>query len=145
MPESITAIQEAIIKEFVFLAEDMELTLHHLIDHGKALPPLSPSEQQDQYLVDGCQSKVWILSSYAADRVHYRAQSNAVITQGLVSLLIRTLSGQNTTDILRAELFFPSRIQMSRFIGTQRSIGFTRMWTEMKKHALSYISKVQER
>ena len=143
MSNTIDVIQEEIITEFASLADNMELTLHHLMDQGKVLPQLSSEEQQDKYLVNGCQAKVWILSSYANEQVHYRAQSNTAITQGLVSLLIRILSGQSIVDILKAEFFFPARIHMNRFIGTQRSIGFTRIWSEMKKHALYHASKMQ--
>ena len=138
MPATIADIQEEIVQEFTLLSEDLELTLYHLIDQGKQLPELPTSDQQTQYLVKGCQAKVWLLSESRDERIYYRAQSDAAITRGLVSLLLRTFSGQRPLDILQAELFFPTRIQMHRFIGTQRSGGFVQMFTHIKQHALQY-------
>ena len=138
MAETIAAIQEEIIEEFVTLAEDVELSLYYLIDQGEKLPPLLSTGQKDQYLIKGCQAKVWLLSDVRDERVYYRAQSDAAVTRGLVSLLLRIFSGQRPSDILQAELFFPSRIQMQRFIGTQRTGGFAQMLTQIKRYALVY-------
>ena len=137
---SISAIQEDIIEEFAVLSEDMEFTLYHLIDQGKLLPTFSPEEMRDEYLVQGCQAKVWIRSIAEKDRLYYRAQSDAAVTRGLVGLLVRIFSGHLALDILRAELFFPARIGMSRFVGTKRSGGFAMMCSEIKKQAQAFSS-----
>ncbi len=128
--------QEQIITEFAVLAEDLELTLHHLIDQGRLLPPLATDEQQNAYLVEGCQSSVWLLADCRAGNMYYRAQSDAAITRGLISLLLRIFSDRPIADILQSKLFFPTRIHMDRFIGTQRTSGFSRMVMQIKQHAL---------
>ena len=139
MPDVIDAIQEEIIDEFVALTEDVELSLLHLIDQGEKLPPLPTADQQEQHLVKGCQAKVWLLADIKDGRMYYRAQSDAAITRGLVSLLLRIFSGQYPSDILQTELFFPTRMQMQRFIGTQRTGGFAQMLQHIKQQALSYV------
>ena len=142
MRASISSIQDEIVEEFALLSEDMELTLHHLIDQGKLLPVFSSEEMRDEYLVRGCQSKVWIQSTAEGDRVYYRAQSDAAVTRGLVGLLVRIFSGQRALDITTAELFFPARVGMGRFVGTRRSGGFAMMCSEIKKQAQVFCSSV---
>lgn len=142
MSATIAAIQEEIISEFSLLAEDTELTLHHLMDQGRTLLPFPEESKKDKHLVKGCQSKVWLLSSCKEARMCYRATSDAAITRGLVSLLLRIFSGQPAAAILRSELFFPARIHMDRFIGTQRSGGFSLMFSQIKQHALAQYKQI---
>ena len=140
-PLSIEAQQQALIEEFSMLAEDYELLLTHLIDQGKTLPALNEEDKKEVYLVKGCLSRVWLLASHDQEkRMHYRAQSDAAITRGLICLLLRIYSHQPAEEVLKSELFFPSAIRMERFIGTQRSGGLEAMLTRIKQEALATLS-----
>ena len=131
-------IQEEIVEEFSLLSEDRELLLHHLIELGEKLPKLKESERRETTLVKGCQSKVWITAYYEPPYVYYAGESNALITQGLVSLLIRVYSRQSVEGILNSILFFPKKIHMEKFIGTQRSGGFALMIEKIKSYARNF-------
>ena len=143
MSSTIAQIQEEIIEEFAILDGDMEMTNFYVMELGQKLPELEASEKIEDNIVKGCQSKVWLTASLEGNRVIYKADSNTAITKGLVSLLVRILSGQPASDIVQAELFFPQRIGMERFIGTQRSNGFAAMIKQMKLYALAFNSKME--
>ena len=130
--ESIDKIQEQIIDEFSVLSEDLEMAALFIMELGQKLPKMEESEIIDQNLVKGCQSKVWLTAMIEDEKIFYNADSNAEITKGLVSLLIRIFSGQKADDIINADLYFIEKIGMNRFIGTQRSNGFASMIKQMK-------------
>lgn len=135
---TIKAIQEEIIEEFSMLDGDMEMTLNYLMELGEKLAPLEESEMTEENIVKGCQSKVWLVSDMKDGSVSFKADSNTAITKGLVSLLVRVYSDQKAQDILDQPLYFPEKIGMNRFIGTQRSNGFAAMVKQMKLYALAY-------
>lgn len=143
MPESIKDIQDSIIEEFSILDGDQEMTNFYIMELGQKLAPMNDELKTDENIVKGCQSKVWLTASLAGDRVTFEADSNTAITKGLVSLLVRILSNQKADDIVNAELFFPEKIGMDRFIGTQRSNGFAAMIKQMKMFALALKSKIE--
>ncbi len=130
--ESIDKIQEQIIDEFSVLSGDLEMAALFIMELGQKLPKMEESEIIDQNLVKGCQSKVWLTAMIEDEKIFYNADSNAEITKGLVSLLIRIFSGQKADDIINADLYFINKIGMNRFIGTQRSNGFASMIKQMK-------------
>ena len=130
--------QEKIIDEFAILDGDQEMTNFYIMELGQKLPEMPEEDKTDKNIVKGCQSKVWLTSSNDKGRVTYHADSNTAITKGLVSLLVRIFSDQPAADIVGAEVFFPEKIGMSRFIGTQRSNGFAAMIKQMKLEALAY-------
>jgi cysteine desulfuration protein SufE len=140
---TIEATQNEIINEFSLLDGEMEMTLQYLMELGQKLPPLSEEYRMEENIVKGCQSKVWLNAEMKDDKIIFRADSNTAITKGLVSLLVRILSGQKPDDILNADLFFMSQIKMDRFIGTQRSNGFASMIKQMKWYALAFKTKMQ--
>jgi cysteine desulfuration protein SufE len=140
---SITEIQEAVIQDFSMLDGDMEMTIGYLMELGEKLPVMNEDEKTDSNIVKGCQSKVWLLASEDDGKVSFRADSNTAITKGLVSILVRVLSGQTPDDIMNADLFFKEKIGMNRFIGTQRSNGFAAMIKQMKNYALALKMKMQ--
>ena len=140
---SIKEKQEEIIEEFAILDGDMEMTNFYVMELGQKLPPMDEEGKTEENIVKGCQSKVWLTASLDGDIVNYEADSNTAITKGLVSLLVRTFSGQKVNDILNEEVYFPERIGMERFIGTQRSNGFGAMIKQMKLYALAYKSKIE--
>jgi cysteine desulfuration protein SufE len=140
---SIEASQNEIINEFSLLDGEMEMTLQYLMELGQKLPPLPEKYRTEENIVKGCQSKVWLNAEMKEDKVIFEADSNTAITKGLVSLLVRVLSGQKVDDILNADLFFMTQIKMDRFIGTQRSNGFASMIKQMKWYALAFKTKMQ--
>ena len=136
MLQSIVEIQEEIIDEFTLLADDREETLFYLMELGEKLPPLDESLKIDKFIVEGCQSKVWLVPQQCDGRMSFGADSNSDITKGLVSLLVRIFNDQRAEDILDADLFFIDKIGMNRFVGTQRSNGFASMIRQIRIHAL---------
>ncbi len=135
---SIQEEQEKIVEEFAILDGDQEMANFYIMELGQKLPEMDDSDRTEQNIVKGCQSKVWLISENNAGVIKYFADSNTAITKGLVSLLIRVLSNQTANDIVNADIYFPVKIGMSRFIGTQRSNGFASMIKQMKIEALAY-------
>jgi len=133
-----TEAQDQIIEEFAILDGDQEMMNFYIMELGQKMELLDEEYMIDDNLVKGCQSKVWLKSELTGDKVKYLADSNTGITKGLVSLLIRVFSGQTPEDIISAEVYFPEKIGMSRFIGTQRSNGFLAMIKQMKLEAIAY-------
>ncbi len=129
-------IQQQIIEEFAVLDGDMEMTIEYLMELGEKLPAFPDTARTDQNIVTGCQSKVWLSAEKKAGKIILHADSNTAITKGLVSLLIRVLSDQTPDDILNADLYFPAKIGMNRFIGTQRSNGFASMVKQINNYAI---------
>lgn len=140
---SIQSQQNEIIKEFSLLDGDMEMTLFYLIELGQKLPPLPEAYRTEENIVKGCQSKVWLNADMKEDKIFFVADSNTAITKGLVSLLVRILSGQKPESILNADLFFMTEIKMDRFIGTQRSNGFASMIKQIKRYAFAFKIKME--
>ena len=140
---SIDEVQKEIIEEFSILDGDMEMTIGYLMELGEKLPSMDESEKTEGNIVKGCQSKVWLLASEEDGKVFFRADSNTAITKGLVSLLVRVLSGQSPDAIMDADLSFKEKIGMNRFIGTQRSNGFAAMTKQMKNYALALKLKME--
>jgi len=138
------SIQEEIIAEFSMLGGDQEMMLVYLMELGQKLPPLPEADHTEDNIVKGCQSKVWLNATANGDRVHFNADSNTAITKGLVSLLIRIYSGQTPQAILETEVFFPGKIGMERFIGTQRSNGFSSMIQQFRRYALAYMAAMTQ-
>jgi cysteine desulfuration protein SufE len=132
---SINSIQDEVIEEFALFEVDRNGKLEYLIDIGNKLPELPSQHQQDENLVKGCLSKVWLVSELEENKVKYLADSNTAITKGLVALLIRILSGQSPDSVAKADLYFIEKIGMGGFIGSQRSNGFLNMIKKMKLEA----------
>ncbi len=139
---SIRQIQDEIISEFALLADDREATLFYLMELGDKMPPLAGEYKTEDNLIKGCQSKVWLHADYKEGKVFFAADSNTDITRGLISLLVRILSGQTPDAIIDADLDFIEKIGMGQIIGSQRSNGFASMIKQMKMYALGYKTKV---
>ena len=129
--------QEEIIEEFELLDGDLEMSIDYLIELGDQLAPFPSNNKNDDFIVKGCQSKVWLFAQEEDQRVIFHADSNTVVTKGLVSLLVRVLSGHRAEEILNEDIYFPDKIGMGRFIGSQRSNGFSAMIKQMKLYALA--------
>ena len=129
--------QEEIIEEFGLLDGDLEMSINYLIELGDQLAPFPKNNKNDDFIVKGCQSKVCLFAQEEDQRVIFHADSNTVVTKGLVSLLVRVLSGHRAEEILNEDIYFPDKIGMGRFIGSQRSNGFSAMIKQMKLYALA--------
>ncbi|MEM7109714.1 MAG: SufE family protein [Bacteroidota bacterium] len=138
---SVEEIQDSIINEFAILDGDREMTNFYIMELGQKLPEMPESSKIDDNIVKGCQSKVWLTADLKEDKVVFQADSNTAITKGLVSLLVRTLSGQTPDTVISTDLYFPQKIGMERFIGTQRSNGFSAMIKQMKLYAVALKAK----
>ena len=138
MSNTIHDIQNEVIEEFELLDGDFEMSINYVMELGEQMPPFDEVDRTEDHIVKGCQSKVWLTASHENGKVIFRGDSNTAITKGLVSLLIRVLSDQKPEDILNEDIFFPSKIGMNRFIGTQRSNGFGAMIKQMKIYALAF-------
>jgi cysteine desulfuration protein SufE len=140
---SIDLIQDEIIEEFSFLGDDMESIIFYIMELGNKLGPIEEQSKVDSNLIKGCQSKVWLVADLEDEQLVLKADSNTDITKGLISLLIRVLSGQDLEDIIQAKLYFIEGIGMSKIIGSQRSNGLTAMIKQIKLYALAYKTKLQ--
>ncbi len=138
---TINEVQDSIIEDFSILDNDMEMTNFYLMELGQKLPEMDISLKIEENQIKGCQSKVWLFAELNDGKVTFNADSNTAITKGLVSLLVRVFDKQTPDDILHGELYFPEKIGMNRFIGTQRSNGFLAMIKQFKIYAVALKSK----
>jgi len=122
---------------------DMEMTISYIMELGEQLPEMSESSRTEENIVKGCQSKVWLQASLENDKIEFEADSNTAITKGLLSLLVRILSGKSPQEIIDADLYFIDKMGLNRFIGTQRSNGFGAMMKQMKIYGLAFSTKTQ--
>jgi len=143
MSQTIDQIQDEIIEEFSMLDGDMEMTISYIMELGEQLPVMDESIKTEDNIVKGCQSKVWMKAGLEDGKVEFEADSNTAITKGLVSLLVRILSGKSPQEIIDADLYFIDKIGLNRFIGTQRSNGFGAMMKQMKIYGLAFSTKTQ--
>ena len=141
--QSINEIQDEIIDEFAILGDDKESTVFYIMELGDNLEPLEDKYRIDSNLIKGCQSKVWLEAELDNDRLVLKADSNTDITRGLISLLIRVLSGQSLDNVIKAELYFIERIGMHNVIGSQRSNGLASMIKQIRLYAIAYKTKLQ--
>src|SRR3546814_20426821 len=114
----------------------MESTIFYIMEMGNKLSPLEDEFKFENNIVKGCQSKVWLTSSYHDGRINFRADSNTDITRGLISMLIRIWDQRTPDEILDSDLYFVERIGMRQVVGSQRSNGFASMIKQMKLYAL---------
>lgn len=145
MTKTINDIQEEIIDDFSVLDGDMEMSNFYLMDLGQKMEEIDDELKTEENIVKGCQSKVWLHADLKDGQVYYTADSNTAITKGLVSLLIRVFSGHSPSEIINADIYFPEKIGMSRFIGTQRSNGFGAMIKQFKIYAIAFKSQLNYR
>ena len=135
----ISAIEDDIIEEFS-LFDNWEDKYEYIIDMGKKLPTLENEYKKDENRIRGCQSTVWMVSEARDGRIYYKADSDAVIVKGLISMLIRVLSGQKAEDIVKADMHFIDKIGMSTHLAQTRSNGLRAMIKQMKMDAMAWKS-----
>ena len=134
---TIEETEKEIVEEFA-LFDSWDDKYEYIIDMGKKLPPLEEEHKQDENKVRGCQSTVWLVADYKDGKVFYQADSDAVIVKGLISMLIRVLSGQSPDAIIGAQLDFIKEIGMMSHLAQTRSNGLVAMVKQMKNYALAY-------
>ncbi len=132
--------ESEIISEFEMF-DDWVDKYNLIIETGKSVLPLDPVFKQDQYLIKGCQSQVWLHASYQNGKVLFRADSDALITRGIVGLLIRVLSNQPPHEIINADLEFIDKIGLKEHLSPTRSNGLVNMIRQMKIYALAFTAK----
>ena len=137
---SIKEIEEQIIEEFS-VYEDWMDKYNYLIELGKDLRVIDEKYKVQNNLITGCQSRVWLHAEYRDGKIYFSADSDAVITKGLVSLMIRVLDGQSPDDILNAELGFLEKIGLKEHLSPTRSNGLNSMVKQMKLYALAFKTK----
>ena len=135
--ESIQEKQNQIIEEFNFF-QDWSEKYQYLIDLGKSLPDFDQNNRIDSNLINGCQSKVWLNSSFDDNIVIFEADSDAIISKGIISLLIRVFSGHNPKDILEANIDFIEKIGLNSHLSQTRANGLLSMIKQIKIYALAY-------
>ncbi|HEY8389085.1 MAG TPA: SufE family protein [Parasegetibacter sp.] len=135
--KSIEETENEIIEEFS-LFDSWEDKYEYIIDLGKKLPVLNDVHKKDENKVKGCQSTVWLVSEIRDGRVFFMADSDAVIVKGLISMLIRVLSGHTPDEILTAKLEFIDKIGMRTHLAQTRSNGLLAMVKQMKNFALAF-------
>jgi cysteine desulfuration protein SufE len=136
-PKAIPEIEKEIVEEFS-LFDNWDDKYEYIIDLGKKLAPLDQQYKKDENKVKGCQSTVWLVADYNEGRVRYKAESDAVIVKGLISMLIRVLSNQKPEDIVNAKLDFIKEIGMMSHLAQTRSNGLLAMVKQMKNYALAF-------
>lgn len=135
--KSIQEIENEIVEEFA-LFDSWDDKYEYIIDLGKKLSPLEDQYKIDINKVKGCQSTVWLVSEFRNGKVFYKAESDAIIVKGLISMLIRVLSGHSPDEIIDAKLDFIKHIGMTTHLAQTRSNGLLAMVRQMKNFALAY-------
>ena len=138
--ETIAAIQEKIVEEFDMFEDWME-KYEYIIELGKTLPMIDEKRKIEDNLIKGCQSRVWLHTQHNNGIITYTADSDAIITKGIVAILIRVLSNQKAGEIAIANLAFIDEIGLKEQLSQTRANGLVSMIKEMKLYALGYQNK----
>ena len=136
----IQEIEQQIIDEFAVFDEWLD-KYAYIIDLGRECPVIDEADKTESNLIKGCQSRVWLSCRHEEGRLYFRADSDAVITKGIITLLIRVLDGQRPADILAADLGFLDQIGLKEHLSPTRSNGLTAMVKQMKLYALAFSMK----
>jgi cysteine desulfuration protein SufE len=134
---TINEVQDKIIEEFSFFDDWMD-KYNLLIDLGKDLPVIDPKFKVKDFLIEGCQSKVWLHPEYDGKIITFTADSDAIITRGIVALLIKVLSGRTPQEIISADLYFIEKIGLRQNLSPTRSNGLLSMVRQMKLYSMAF-------
>ncbi len=140
---NINEIQDQIIEEFSLFGDWME-RYEYLIDLGKSLPPFDEAHKTADFLIEGCQSKVWLYPSFTEGVITFTAESDALITRGIVALLVKVFTGRTPDEILGADIYFIERIGLRENLSPTRSNGLLAMMKQMRLYALAYKSRQEQ-
>lgn len=143
MMETLNEIQDQIIEEFDVFDDWMD-KYSYLIEVNKDMPLIADKYKTNDYLINGCQSKVWLFAEMDGEHIKYYADSDAIITRGIVALLIRVLSGRKPEEVKDADLYFIDKIGLRENLSPTRANGLYAMVKQMKLYALAYHAKQQK-
>jgi cysteine desulfuration protein SufE len=138
----IAEIENQIIAEFSMFEDWMD-KYNYLIELGKSLPMIDEKYKTDQYVISGCQSKVWLHAAFNGGFVIFTANSDAIITKGIITLLIRVLSNHTPDEIISSNMDFVDQIGLKEHLSPTRSNGLTSMIKQMKLYALAFKMKTE--
>ena len=139
---TLTEVQDQIIDEFSVFDDWLD-KYDYLIDLSKELPVIDEKHRTDQYVIKGCQSRVWVDAHMADGKIYFSADSDAIITKGIIALLIRVLNGRTPQEILDCDLYFIDRIGLRENLSPTRANGLLAMIKQMKLYALAFQNQKQ--
>ena len=139
---AINNVQDEIIDEFLGLSDWMD-KYAYIIELGNAVEPIEEKFKTPDNIIEGCQSRVWLVAEEKDGKIEFRADSDAIIVKGLISLLIRVLSGHSPKEILDADLYFMKEIGLQEHLSPTRSNGLLAMIKQMRVYALAYDAKLK--
>jgi cysteine desulfuration protein SufE len=134
--------QDQIVEEFAIFEEWLD-KYEYLIELGNSLQSLDEKYRTNEYLINGCQSKVWVNAELDGDKIIFKADSDAIITKGIVALLIRVLSNRKPEEIMNADLYFIDKIGLTQNLSPTRSNGLLSMVKQMKMYGMAYHAKLK--
>jgi cysteine desulfuration protein SufE len=138
MSVAIKNIEDEIISEFEMFGDDWEGRYEHLIDLGRTIPLIDSKFKNEDHLIKGCQSQVWLSAEFKEGKLFFFGDSDAAIPKGIVALMIRVLSGHSPKEILDANLDFINKIGLKEHLSPTRANGLVSMIKQMKTYALAY-------
>jgi cysteine desulfuration protein SufE len=141
--KNINEIQEEIIEEFEVFDDWMD-KYNYLIEISNDLPVIDPKYKTSEYMISGCQSKVWLHAEYKKGIINFTADSNAIITKGIIALLIRVLSGRSPEEIMNVDLYFIDKIGLRQNLSPTRSNGLIAFIKQIKLYAVAYNVKYRK-
>jgi len=139
--KTINELQDEVIEEFSDFDDWMD-KYQLLIDLGNEQEPLAPEYKNDQNLIDGCQSRVWLQADLVDGKVEFQAESDALIVKGIIALLIKVVSGHTPDEILENDLYFIEAIGLKDHLSPTRSNGLLAMVKQMRMYALAFKAKM---
>jgi cysteine desulfuration protein SufE len=134
---TIAEIQKEIVNEFSFFDDWMQ-RYEHMIELGKSLPLIPEVYKTDDNIIKGCQSKVWVHAELEDDKLHFTADSDAIIIKGIIALLIRVFSNQHPSDILNADTTFIDQLGLKKHLSPTRANGLLSMIKQIKLYAIAF-------
>ncbi|MCE7059631.1 SufE family protein [Dyadobacter sp. CY343] len=137
---TINEIQDELISDFE-LFDEWESKYEYIIDLAKQFPPLEEQYKTEENIIKGCQSRVWLNAYMEGDLLKFEADSDAIIVRGLVSMLVKVLSGHTPEEIASADLYFMERIGLHQHLAQTRSNGLAAMLKQMKAYGIAYQAK----
>ncbi|GAK98767.1 MULTISPECIES: SufE family protein [Nonlabens] len=138
---SIQDIQNEIVEEFAMFDDWMD-RYEYMIDLGKSVPVIDEQYKTEDNIIKGCQSKVWVHADLEEDKVKFSADSDAIITKGIIAILIRAWSGQKPADIIAADTAFIDQIGLKEHLSPTRANGLVSMIKQLKMYAVAYQSQL---
>lgn len=136
--------QQQVVDEFAMIT-DWQDRYEQIIESAKDLPRIDPAHKVEENLVHGCQSRVWIAAEQRGGTIHFMADSDALITKGLVALLVRVLNDRTPEEILGTPITFVERIGLREHLSPTRSNGLANMLDQIKRYAVAYAGKGEQR